>query len=76
MTIPKDQISERVLATREFKVSGAIHLTGSMPPGLSPSIAWLIFIWPVTSKEVWGDISGSLGPVLRDNKYLREPEIL
>jgi hypothetical protein len=52
MTIPKDHISERVLLTRGLKVSGAIHLTGSMPPGVCFSIVCVTAVGPDTSKAV------------------------
>lgn len=53
MTIPKDHMSERVLPTRGLKVSGAIHLTGSMPPGVCLSIVCVTAVGPDTSKAVW-----------------------
>ena len=53
MTIPKDHISERVLPTRGLKVSGAIHLTCSTPPGVCLSIVCVTAVGPDTSKAVW-----------------------
>ena len=52
MTIAKDHISEWVLPTRGLKVSGAIHLTASMPPGVCFSIVWVTAVGPDTSKAV------------------------
>jgi len=52
MTIPKDHISEQVLPTRGLKVSGAIHLTGSIPPGVCFSIVCVTAVGPDTSKAV------------------------
>ena len=53
MTIPKDQMSELVLPTRGSKVSGAIHLTGSMlPSGVCFSIVCVTAVGPDTSNAV------------------------
>ena len=52
MTIPKDHISELVVPTRGLKVSGAIHLTDSMPPGVCFSIVCVTAVGPDTSKAV------------------------
>ena len=57
MTIPKDHMSELVVPTRGLKVSGAIHLTDSMPPGVCFSIVCVTAVGPDTSKAVWGRIS-------------------
>ena len=67
MTIPKDQISERVLPTRGLKVSGAIHRTGSIPPGVCFSIVCVTAVGPDTSKAVFGNISDCPGPISRAN---------
>lgn len=56
MTIPKDHISELVVPTRGLKVSGAIHLTDSTPPGVCFSIVCVTAVGPDTSKAVWGRI--------------------
>ena len=66
MTIPKDHISERVVPTRGLKVSGAIHLTGSMPPGVCFSIVCVTAVGPDTSKAVWRNINDSFGLVRRE----------
>lgn len=61
MTIPKDHISERVVPTRGLKVSGAIHLTDSIPPGVCFSIVCVTAVGPDTSKAVWQDVSDGSG---------------
>lgn len=76
MTIPKDHISERVVPTRGLKVSGAIHLTGSMPPGVCFSIVWVTAVGPDTSKAVWGNINNGFWFGITDSEYLRESEVL
>jgi hypothetical protein len=65
MTIPKDHMSEQVLLTRGSKVSGAIHLTGSIPLGECFSIVCVTAVGPATSKAVCGDIGDSSYPVPR-----------
>ena len=57
MTIPKDHMSELVEPTRGLKVSGAIHLTDSMPPGVCFSIVCVTATGPDTSNAVWGRMS-------------------